>query len=98
MLSRRPDIFSSPLVLGLRSSIVARTAPFNGPREPSCVHHPERGSRVSQPLQDLVPIEGLVSSPPMPEISPTEARQQLDAGAQLVDVRTDEEFEAGRIP
>ena len=34
----------------------------------------------------------------MPEIPATEAKQLIDAGAQLVDVRTEVEFEAGRIP
>lgn len=36
--------------------------------------------------------------PAMPEISPTEAKQLIDAGAQLVDVRADDEFEAGHVP
>src|SRR4029079_4782189 len=35
---------------------------------------------------------------PMPEVSPEDAKQLIDSGAQLVDVRTDEEFEAGHIP
>ena len=34
----------------------------------------------------------------MPEVSPAEAKDLVDAGAQLVDVRGDEEFEAGHIP
>jgi rhodanese-related sulfurtransferase len=34
----------------------------------------------------------------MPEVTPAEATQLIDAGAQLVDVREDDEFEAGRIP
>lgn len=32
------------------------------------------------------------------EISRAEAREMLDAGAQLVDVRTDHEWEAGHLP
>ncbi|MEA2492935.1 MAG: hypothetical protein QOJ29_846 [Thermoleophilaceae bacterium] len=34
----------------------------------------------------------------MPEVSVPDARQLIDAGAQLIDVRTDVEYEAGRIP
>jgi rhodanese-related sulfurtransferase len=34
----------------------------------------------------------------MPEVSAEEAKQIIDAGSQLVDVRTDVEFEAGHIP
>jgi rhodanese-related sulfurtransferase len=34
----------------------------------------------------------------MPEVSAGEAKQIIDAGSQLVDVRTDVEFEAGHIP
>jgi rhodanese-related sulfurtransferase len=34
----------------------------------------------------------------MPEVTPAEAKTLIDSGAQLVDVRTGEEFEAGRIP
>jgi rhodanese-related sulfurtransferase len=32
------------------------------------------------------------------EISPADAKQLIDSGAQLVDVRTDAEYEAGHIP
>src|SRR5438128_12585336 len=34
----------------------------------------------------------------MPEVSAAEAKQLVDSGAQVVDVRTDVEFEAGHIP
>jgi rhodanese-related sulfurtransferase len=34
----------------------------------------------------------------MPEVSAAEAKQIIDGGSQLVDVRTDVEFEAGHIP
>jgi len=34
----------------------------------------------------------------MPEISPGDAKRLIDGGAQLVDVRAGDEFEAGRIP
>lgn len=34
----------------------------------------------------------------MPEVSPAEAKELVDAGAQLVDVRTPEEYEAGHVP
>ena len=34
----------------------------------------------------------------MPEVSPSEAKQLIDGGAQLVDVRASDEFETGRIP
>ena len=34
----------------------------------------------------------------MPEVSATEAQQLIDAGAGLVDVRTEVEFDAGHIP
>lgn len=34
----------------------------------------------------------------MPEISPRDAKQLIDAGAQVLDVRTDAEYEAGHIP
>jgi rhodanese-related sulfurtransferase len=34
----------------------------------------------------------------MPELSPTDAKALIDAGAQLVDVRTDTEYAAGHIP
>ena len=34
----------------------------------------------------------------MPEISPADAKQSIDGGAQVVDIRTPTEFEAGRIP
>jgi rhodanese-related sulfurtransferase len=34
----------------------------------------------------------------MPEVGPAEAKQIIDSGGQLVDVRTDVEFEAGHIP
>src|SRR3954447_7598905 len=34
----------------------------------------------------------------MPEVTAPDAKQLIDAGAQLVDVRTDVEFEAGHIP
>jgi rhodanese-related sulfurtransferase len=34
----------------------------------------------------------------MPEVSAPDAKQLIDAGAQLIDVRTDVEFEAGHIP
>ena len=37
-------------------------------------------------------------NPTPKEISRAEAREMLDAGAQLVDVRADHEWEAGRIP
>jgi rhodanese-related sulfurtransferase len=34
----------------------------------------------------------------MPEVDPSEARKLIEAGAQLIDVRSEEEFEAGHIP
>jgi rhodanese-related sulfurtransferase len=34
----------------------------------------------------------------MPEVTPAEAKQLIDSGAQLVDVRGQDEFEAGHIP
>lgn len=34
----------------------------------------------------------------MPEVSAAEAKQIIESGAQLVDVRTDVEFEGGHIP
>jgi rhodanese-related sulfurtransferase len=34
----------------------------------------------------------------VPEISPADAKTLIDSGAQLVDVRTDAEYEAGHIP
>ena len=34
----------------------------------------------------------------MPEVTAAEAKQIIDAGGQLVDVRTDAEYEAGHIP
>jgi rhodanese-related sulfurtransferase len=34
----------------------------------------------------------------MPEVTPQDAKQLIDAGAQLVDVRTEPEFEAGHVP
>src|SRR4051812_43338660 len=34
----------------------------------------------------------------MPEITAAEAKQLVESGAQLVDVRTDAEFDAGHIP
>ena len=34
----------------------------------------------------------------MPEVSPSEAKSLIDSGAQIVDVRTDGEYEAGHIP
>ena len=34
----------------------------------------------------------------MPEVSAAEAKQIIESGAQLVDVRTEVEFEAGHIP
>src|SRR5436190_4698071 len=34
----------------------------------------------------------------MPEIASTEAKKLIDSGAQLIDVRTDVEYEAGHIP
>jgi rhodanese-related sulfurtransferase len=34
----------------------------------------------------------------MPEVSPADAKQLIDAGAQLVDVRTETEYAAGHIP
>jgi rhodanese-related sulfurtransferase len=34
----------------------------------------------------------------MPELSPPEAKELIDSGAQLVDVRDEEEWDAGRIP
>jgi rhodanese-related sulfurtransferase len=34
----------------------------------------------------------------MPEVSAAEAKQIIESGAQLIDVRTDVEFEAGHIP
>jgi rhodanese-related sulfurtransferase len=34
----------------------------------------------------------------MPEVSPSQAKELIEAGAQLVDVRTDVEFGAGHIP
>jgi rhodanese-related sulfurtransferase len=34
----------------------------------------------------------------MPEVSATEAKQLIDSGAHVIDVRTDVEFEAGHIP
>jgi rhodanese-related sulfurtransferase len=34
----------------------------------------------------------------MPEVSASEAKEIIDAGSQLVDVRTDVEFGAGHIP
>jgi rhodanese-related sulfurtransferase len=33
----------------------------------------------------------------MPEVSPSQAQQLIEAGAQLVDVRTDAEYAAGHI-
>jgi rhodanese-related sulfurtransferase len=33
----------------------------------------------------------------MPEVSPTDAQRLIESGAQVVDVRTDAEFEAGHI-
>jgi rhodanese-related sulfurtransferase len=34
----------------------------------------------------------------MPEVAAAEAKQMIDSGAQLVDIRTDVEHEAGHIP
>ena len=34
----------------------------------------------------------------MPELSPAEAKELIDGGAQLVDVRTAEEFAGGHLP
>jgi rhodanese-related sulfurtransferase len=34
----------------------------------------------------------------MPEVPPSAAKELVDAGAQLIDVRTDVEYEAGHIP
>lgn len=34
----------------------------------------------------------------MPELSAAEAKQIIESGAQLIDVRTEVEFEAGHIP
>ena len=34
----------------------------------------------------------------MPEVSAEEAKQKIESGAQLIDVRTDTEFSAGHIP
>jgi rhodanese-related sulfurtransferase len=34
----------------------------------------------------------------MPEVTPTEAKDLIAAGAQVVDVRTDPEYAAGHIP
>jgi rhodanese-related sulfurtransferase len=34
----------------------------------------------------------------MPEVAAAEAKQLIDSGAQLVDIRTDVEHEAGHIP
>jgi rhodanese-related sulfurtransferase len=34
----------------------------------------------------------------MPEVGATEAKQIIESGSQIVDVRTDGEFEAGHIP
>ena len=34
----------------------------------------------------------------MPEVSATEAKQLIDAGAELIDVRTEVEYDAGHIP
>jgi rhodanese-related sulfurtransferase len=34
----------------------------------------------------------------VPEISPADAKRLIDSGAQLIDVRTDAEYEAGHIP
>jgi rhodanese-related sulfurtransferase len=34
----------------------------------------------------------------MPEVTATEAKQIIDGGSQLIDVRTEAEYDAGRIP
>jgi rhodanese-related sulfurtransferase len=34
----------------------------------------------------------------MPEVSPAEAKNLIDGGAQVVDVRTEPEYEAGHVP
>ena len=34
----------------------------------------------------------------MPEADPAEAQKLIESGAQLIDVRSEEEFEAGHIP
>src|SRR4051794_31017412 len=34
----------------------------------------------------------------MPEIAATDAKQKIEDGAQLIDIRTDVEYEAGHIP
>ena len=34
----------------------------------------------------------------MPEVAPSEAKQIIDSGAQVIDVRTEVEHDAGRIP
>jgi phage shock protein E len=34
----------------------------------------------------------------MPEVTPAEAKALIDAGAQIVDVRTDAEYASGHIP
>jgi rhodanese-related sulfurtransferase len=34
----------------------------------------------------------------MPEVSAAEAKQIIDSGSQLIDVRTDVEYDAGHIP
>jgi rhodanese-related sulfurtransferase len=34
----------------------------------------------------------------MPEVAAAEAKQRIESGSQLIDVRTDVEFEAGHIP
>jgi rhodanese-related sulfurtransferase len=40
----------------------------------------------------------MAAAPSAKEISRAEAREMLDSGAQLVDVRTDHEWEAGHLP
>jgi rhodanese-related sulfurtransferase len=40
----------------------------------------------------------MADAPTAKTISQAEAREMLDAGAQLVDVRTDHEWEAGHLP
>lgn len=34
----------------------------------------------------------------MPEVAADEAKRLIDSGAQVIDIRTDEEWESGRIP
>jgi rhodanese-related sulfurtransferase len=70
---------------------------LNGPAERESWSMLSAARRFRRPCKPSCAL-ALISCRAVPEVTPGEAKQLIDSGAQLVDVRDEDEYAAGRIP